>query len=120
MRYFSGSRDRYSANSPEACASWGGYQYFIEVDDQYVTRQVKCYENGNVLRYDRNHWCDDFGYMFVGKFSRKEKAGRGMVALTAAEFEKVWVSALASPLWEEQRARSRQDEWGSWEERVNL
>jgi hypothetical protein len=116
LRYLSGTRNGYGI--PLASNEWGGFTYFIEIEDQHVKRQVNRHANGTVVRYDRTHWCDDFGFMFVGRFSRKQKAGRGMSPLTAAEFERVWFDALSSPTWREQIARSREKAWGTWAERV--
>ncbi len=116
MRYFSGTRNGYGI--PFASDAWGGFTYFIEVDDQYVARQVNRHENGVVVRYDRTHWCDDFGMMFIGRFSRKQKAGRDRKPIAAGEFERIWNDALSSETWNEQIARSRENEWGSWADRV--
>ena len=116
MRYFSGTRNGYGI--PFASDAWGGFAYFVEIDDQYVTRQVNRHENGAVVRYDRTHWCDDLGMMMVGRFSRKQKAGRDRTPLTAAEFEHIWSRALSSPIWSEQIARSREQDWGTWADRV--
>ena len=118
MRYFSGAWTQHGMHL--ASEQWGNFTYFIEVDGQYVNRQVNRYANGNVLRYDRPHWCDDFGCMFLGRFSHKQKAGRGMAPLTAAEFERIWVGALSSPKWSEQIARSREKDWGKWAEHITM
>ena len=40
---------------------------------QYADRQVETFDNGSVLRYDRLHWCDDFGHLLGLRFSRKPK-----------------------------------------------
>lgn len=116
MRYFSGTRNGYGI--PFASDAWGGFTYFIEVDDQYVARQVNRHQNGVVVRYDRTHWCDDFGMMFIGRFSRKQKAGRDRKPIAAGEFERIWNDALSSETWNEQIARSRENDWGSWTDRV--
>jgi hypothetical protein len=116
MRYFSGLRNGYGI--PLASDGWGSFTCFIEIDDQYATRQVNQYENGIVVRYNRVHWCDDFGMMFVGRFSRKDKAGRNMTPLTATDFDRIWNDSLSSPIWLEQTSRSREEVWGTWAERV--
>ena len=61
---------------------------------------------------------DDFGMMFVGRFSRKDKAGRNMTPLTATDFNRIWNDSLPSPIWLEQTSRSREEVWGTWAERV--
>lgn len=94
-------------------ADWGAFIRYLEVgDDQHVIRQVDQYDNGTLLRYDRSHWCDDFGMLLCGRFSRKQKAARLGAVITAAEFERVWRKALGSPFREEQVRHSRQAVWG--------
>ena len=116
MRYYSGKRQSYGI--PLLSSEWGGFEFSIEIDDQHVTRQVNQYDNGTILRYDRGHWCDRFGFMFVGKFSRKQKAGHYMEPLSRDEFERVWRKALANSIWDEQQAHALMHEWGTWPERV--
>ena len=118
LRYYSGTRRGYGI--PLASSGWGGFQYYIEIEDQHVRRQVNRYANGMVVRYDQTHWCDDFGFMFAGRYSRKQKAGRGKTPITAVEFERVWADALLSPTWSEQKALSREQVWGKWADRVGL
>src|SRR5262245_12773138 len=117
--YFSGTRDTYG--TPLLSSDWGEFTFFIEVDDQHVTRQVNWYENGMILRYDRSHWCDRFGFMFVGTFSRKQKAERGMQPIEQKEFERVWKRALAvDSSWKEQQVHAMMHEWGTWQDRVTV
>ncbi len=101
-----------------ASNEWGPFTVYLEIDDQHVTRQVNVYKTGQILKYDRSHWCDDFGMMFVGRFSRKQKATRGYEIIKATEFEKLWKVALQSELWPRQLDQSRENEWGTWKERV--
>jgi hypothetical protein len=74
--------------------AWGRFVSYIEVaDDQHATRQVNVFENGNILRYDRSHSRDAFGYLAGLKFSLKPKWARffpGAETLSAAEFETIW------------------------------
>lgn len=116
MRYYRGRRQSYGA--PLLSSEWGEFKFFIEIDDQHVTRQVSQFGNGTILRYDRNHWCDRFGHMFVGTFSRKQKAGRYKESLSRAEFERVWKQALANSIWDKQQDQAMMHEWGTWQERV--
>jgi hypothetical protein len=92
-------------------SEWGEFVRYMEVaDDQYAVRQVEVFENGNILRYDRTHWCDDFGQLLGLRFSHKPKwavAFPGAELIEAAHFERVWRAARQSPLWEQQVARSR-------------
>ena len=100
---------------------WGEFVRYVEVsDDQHAVRQIDVYENGNVLRYDRTHWCDDFGQLLGLRFSRKPKWAAhfpGAQLINAGEFEKLWHAAEQSPLWEQQLSRSRVNKWrnvSSW------
>lgn len=98
-------------------AEWGEFVRYLEVaEDQYAIRQVEVFDIGNVLRYDRAHWCDDFGQLLALRFSRKAKwvvSYRGAELITAADFKRAWLAARRSPLWEQQVARSRAAAWGT-------
>jgi hypothetical protein len=100
-----------------AAAEWGEFIRYLEVaDDQYAVRQVEVFSNGRVLRYDRAHWCDDFGQLLGLRFSRKPKWVAffpGAEVVEVAEFERVWQAAQRSPLWKDQVARSRAAQWGA-------
>jgi len=64
---------------------------------KFAMRQVETFADGNMLRYDRTHWCDDFGMLLRLKFSRKPKWAAhfpGAEAITAAGFEKVYLGKL--------------------------
>lgn len=95
---------------------WGEFTRYVEVAvDQYAMRQAEIFHNGNILRYDRSHWCDEFGMLLGVKFSRKAKWTvffPGAEVIEGVEFEKVWRSALCSELWPQQVNRSRIDRWG--------
>ena len=97
-------------------AEWGVFVRYVEVaEDQFANRQVEVFRNGNVLRYDREHWADDFGMLLGRRFSRQPKWRcdfPGARMLSAAEFEKVWNAAKNSKLWDQQLDRSRAVQWG--------
>ena len=97
---------------------WGEFERYVEVaDDQFATRQVEVFENGSVLRYDRTHWCDDYGMLSGLKFSRKPKWSvffPGAEEITGDEFEKVWRTAQRSDLWKKQVGSSRIEQWGAF------
>jgi hypothetical protein len=80
-------------------ADWGDSVRYVEVaDDQFAVRQIEVFDNGNVLRYDRSHWCDDFGQLLGLRFSRKPKWAAsfpGAEVIEAAEFVVVALTALA-------------------------
>jgi hypothetical protein len=90
---------------------WGRITQYREVaDDQWAVRQVDVYENGSVLRYDLARRRDDYGSLIGMKFRRKPKWAAyfpGAEIIFAGEFEKVWQTALTSPLWELQVASRR-------------
>jgi hypothetical protein len=100
-----------------AASGWGDFTHYLEVaDDQFTVREVDVFENGNILRYDRSHWCDDYGMLLGLRFSRKPKWAvffPGAEVISAADFEKVWRKARRSPLWELQVNSSRVAEWGA-------
>ena len=99
-------------------AHWGAFVRYIEVaEDQHAKRQVEVFENGNILRFDREHWCDDFAMMVALAFSRKPKWAKffpGAELIDAAEFEKVWRMAQRSGLWKQQLESSRVASWGAF------
>ena len=85
-------------------ADWGRITRYLEVaDDQHAVRQVDVFENGNLLRYDRSHPRDEYGFLMALKFSRKPKWALffpGAEMISDDQFEKVWRSAQWSPFWE--------------------
>ncbi len=118
IRYLHGKRQSYG--TPQLSDEWGCFDYYIEINDQHVTRQVNVFENGEILRYTRNHWCDEYGMMFIGKFSLKQKAARGCRVIQADEFDKVWQRSLVSPNWEKQQQTAKINQWGTWTERTGV
>jgi hypothetical protein len=103
---------------PDSLTSgWGVSMRYMEVgDERFVVRQVEVFHNGNVLRYCREHWCDEFGRLNGTLFSRKPKWRvffPGAELIEPATFERVWRRAKKSPLWKEQLALSRAAEWGA-------
>lgn len=98
-------------------AKWGDFVRYLEVaDDQFAVRQIEVFHSGNVLRYDRTHWCDDFGQLLGVRFSRKPKWTKFFPSaefIEPAEFERTWRVAMKSALWSQQLSCSRADEWGA-------
>ncbi len=97
---------------------WGEFVRYVEVaDDHFATRQVEVFDNGSVLRYDRTHWCDDYGMLLALKFSHKPKWSvhfPGAEQIGGTEFEKVWRTAQRSKIWKRQVGRSRVEQWGAF------
>ena len=117
MRFLKFSRRNESVNR-FSTGGWGDFTAYLEIDDQLVTRQVNVYAAGPILRYDRSHWCDDFGVMWTRRFSRKQKAANGAEVISAVDFEAQWESALRRGIWSDQRMHSRQAAWGTWEQKI--
>jgi hypothetical protein len=84
----------------EPMSAWGVCTSYLEIGgDLYAMRQVDVYENGNALRYDREHWSDDFGAIGGMKCDaqRWQKAWGLDEKITAAEFEAAWALAERAP-----------------------
>jgi len=98
-------------------AGWGECTRYVEIaDDRYAARQVEVFDECRVLRYDRHHWCDRFGQLIGRLFSRKQKAISARLsaeAIEAPEFERVWLTAQQSLLWNRQVALSCNAERGA-------
>jgi hypothetical protein len=83
-------------------ADWGKFCIYLEIaDDLYVSRQVRVYENGNCLRYDREHWEDEFGSLGSARHTAQYDAACGekwtIEKIAPEEFEAVWESANSAP-----------------------
>ena len=90
---------------------------YVEVgDDQHAVRHVDVFKNGNSLRYDRTHWCDDYGRLLGLRFSYKPKWRKffpDAVLITQTEFDKIWAAVENSPVRNLQLSSSRVAEWGN-------
>jgi hypothetical protein len=72
MLYFS-APGRYLRHTSPA-AEWGKFVMHVEIgEDRHAARQVWTFRSGQVLRYDRDHWCDDFGQLLGLLFSRQPR-----------------------------------------------
>jgi hypothetical protein len=108
---------RYLTQGSPALA-WGDFTIYLEVaDDQFALRQVNEFEDGSILRYNREYRCDDYGQLYGGRFSRKPKWAKFFPKakiISVSDFVKIWRVAGRSQLWQEQLAHSRVLQWGSW------
>ena len=97
--------------------AWGEFTRYVEVgDDQFAIRQIDIFRNGTYLRYDRSHWCDDFGMLLGLRFSRKRKWAKhfpGAVSVVGKEFERLWRAAASSPAAKVQADTARMADWGT-------
>lgn len=76
-------------------STWGPFTRYLEIGvDRYATRQVDWFANGYALRYDRDHYTDEFGTLADLRYSWKWKRWwpRSQV-IDASAFERIWSSA---------------------------
>src|SRR5215210_5101555 len=74
--------------------SWGCSIYYFEADDQLnPVRQMEVYENGNVLKYDRNHVKDRYGGLSQCRLDLEGEEGFEPFEITGEEFETSWDAA---------------------------
>jgi hypothetical protein len=100
----------------EPAASWGPLTTYAEIgDDLHILRQVDAFNNGHMLSYDREHWIDDFGLLGDARINRNLKRTEWWTSeeIDAAEFERVWSAARASPLWPQQMATALMERTGA-------
>src|SRR5262249_48260948 len=99
----------------EPAASWGKFTSYLEIgEDLRPVREVCVFKNGNMLSYDRKHWCDDFGELGDARINRNRRHypwGRSY-EITPAEFEHLWTAARRSPMWRRQRATALMSRMG--------
>ncbi len=100
----------------EPMSQWGCLTSYLEVaEDLWALRRVDQYEGGQSLSYDRTHWGDRFGILGDGRIKRPPQSTEFWESfeIEPAEFERVWQTALQSPLREQQVASSRMHEFGA-------
>jgi hypothetical protein len=80
-------------------SSWGKFTRYLEIaEDRYANRQVDWFENGYALRYDREHYVDEFGKLADLRYSRKwHRWWPNSIPIDRAEFENVWSNAAHTP-----------------------
>jgi hypothetical protein len=78
-------------------SDWGPCRRLVEVhDDQKAGRQIDFYDNGFILKYDRQHDRDEYGILIGLRFSRKDKWRKPFAHLqiiSKSKFENQWASA---------------------------
>ena len=89
MKYF---KAYWSENRGDEYSDWGGATYFFEIDvDLYPTKQIEVYDNAYVLKYDSNHFYDEYGMLG----DQALEIGLEFTEISQEEFEKVWNSHIA-------------------------
>ena len=68
--------------------SWGASQWYFEVANDEILRQIEVYDAGPALRYGPDHVEDEHGQLGYGEFANGEDWSRWSVS--ASEFEEVW------------------------------
>jgi hypothetical protein len=85
MKYF---RYHWNESRGDEFSNWGNSIWLVEVgDDNYAVRQMEIYENGNILKYDSNHFEDNFGFLGDQKIENDENE---LEEISFTEFEKIW------------------------------
>ena len=78
---------------------WGGVTYYGEYgDDGYATRQIEVFDKGIVLKYDEQHFQDNYGMLDDGAFQEdniKITDDPAVLEISQAEFERAWQSLKA-------------------------
>lgn len=100
----------------EPFRSWGHFARYLEIgEDLYPTRHVDAYENGYRLRYDRDHWADDFDILAQMKYNKKkwERWWGPAIDIDLIEFEEQWKLATQSPTWQEQIVTAQMSRLGA-------
>ena len=96
-------------NEFKESVEWGGFIRYVEFgDDAFASRQVDEYENGYLVRYDREHWDDQFGTLADFRYGKTWVKHWGEPhAITREEFELKWDAAEKSPPYKWRRADHR-------------
>ena len=107
------TNERHGPYSP--LYEWGNFTSFVEAaDDLRSNRSVSLFDDGRMLRYDRTHWCDEFGMLGDARLNRNMRISlSGEISeISRAEFDAQWERAGAGALWQHQLSTSRSKELG--------
>lgn len=89
MRYF---KFYWDENRGDEYSDWGNSFWYNEFDEEfYATKQMRIYDNGNVLKYDLERIDDEFGCLAEGIID----IGSESQEISKEEFEAVWNSHIA-------------------------
>jgi hypothetical protein len=84
----------------EPQSGWGTSTRYVEIaDDEYATRHVEVFENGNALRYDRTNWIDEADSLAAARYDpvRWQEAWGPDHPSDAEEFNAAWLSVTEAP-----------------------
>lgn len=97
---------------------WGPFTSFVDVaDDLRSNRNINLFADGRALRYDRTHWCDDFGMLGDARLKRYLTTpwplpGQELHEIPQSEFDALWEQTAAGELWQHQLGTSRSAQMG--------
>ena len=97
----------------DPAAAWGTCTLYLEIGEElWPVRQVRVFENGEMLSYDCAHWVDGFGMLYGCRRRRPGASGGPGEEIGAEEFERVWATARRSATWPRQVVTAQMDQAG--------
>lgn len=92
-RYF---KYRWNETRGDEFDDWGFSTWYSEFDeDIYATRQLEIYDNGNILKYNDEHFSDKVVMLADQSLSIEELKDSESVEISQEEFETIWNSLVA-------------------------
>jgi hypothetical protein len=92
-RYF---EYRWEETSGGEFDDWGFSNWYLETDQElYPLRQIVVYDNGSVLKYDENHFIDEFGMLPDQSVTEEELKESNTLEISKDEFEDKWLTLNA-------------------------
>src|SRR5438876_495233 len=94
-------------------ATWGKFTRYLEIGvDRHATRQVDWFENGYALRYNREHYIDEFGTLADLRYSSKWKRWwPNSELIDPSTFERIWADAAHTAAASLQAQSSERKSW---------